>query len=301
MKKIFVVLSVALALTSCKNGKEEGFTPRYEAQAIELPGVHNARQLGGYVIGNKKIREDVLLRSGALAKASDEALAALRDRYKLALVADFRSSMERGAAPDREVDGAQNVWLPVLEKMVSGDGTASVMASLHLNKDNPSYAVGLLRQPDIQEALSASYDTIVFEEDHQHSYAAFLDSLVALPDGHAALWHCTHGKDRCGWGTAFVLAALGADRSLIVEDFVMSNIPYSKDIETLAAIAKAEAPEDELIEYIHLIRGVSKTYFEKTLDKIDARYGSIDNFLEQALELSSDEKRILRDKFLERR
>lgn len=64
----------------------------------------NARQLGGYVIGDKTVRKDVLLRSGALSEASDEALAALHDKYRLALVVDFRSSMERGAEPDRDVE-----------------------------------------------------------------------------------------------------------------------------------------------------------------------------------------------------
>lgn len=305
MKKIILALSAILTLASCKQGAETAISEadineRYVQQAIDLPGVPNARQLGGYAIGDKAVRMDVLLRSGALSKASDEAVAILRDKYKLALVADFRSSMERGNAPDRDVDGAQNAWLPVLEKMISREGASSVMASLHLNKDNPSYVVELLRQPAIQEALSSSYDAIVFDEDYHDSYAAFLDSLVALPDGRAALWHCSHGKDRCGWGTAFVLAALGADRSLIVDDFAMSNISYADDIEELAATARDEGQEDSLIEYIHLLRGVSVAFFEKTLDSIDARYGSIDNYLEQALCLTPEERQILKNKFLVR-
>ena len=157
------------------------------------------------------------------------------------------------------------------------------MDSLHFNKDNPSYIIGLLHRKDIQDALSDTYDAIVFDEDYHQSYAAFLDRLVALPEGRAALWHCTHGKDRCGWGTAFVLAALGADKSLIVDDFSKSNISYAQEIEELVAVARSEGSEDELIEYIHLLRGVSVAFFEKTLDAIDARYGSIDNFLEQEL------------------
>ena len=298
--KILALLVVVL-LASCANAPQGDNTPQYEEQVVELPGVSNARQLGGYIIGDKKVRMDLLLRSGNLSKASNETVATLHDKYKLALVADFRSSMERGKAPDRDVEGATNVWLPVLEKMISSEGAASVMASLHFNKDNPSNIIELLHRQDIQDALSATYDAIVFDEDYHQSYAAFLDRLVALPEGRAALWHCTHGKDRCGWGTAFVLAALGADRALIVDDFAMSNISYAQDIEDLASVARAEGSEDELIEYFHLLRGVSEVFFEKTLDAIDARYGSIDNFLEQELELSADEKRILRDKFLENR
>lgn len=69
-------MSAVLWLASCENVREND---------IDLPGVPNARQLGGYVIGDKKVRADVLLRSGSLAKASDEAIEALRDRYKLDL------------------------------------------------------------------------------------------------------------------------------------------------------------------------------------------------------------------------
>lgn len=298
MKKIFIILSAAMMLAACKTGTETGLSERYAQQAVELPGISNARQLGGYAIGDNKIRMDVLIRSGNLSKATDEAIATLHDKYKLAMVVDFRTSMERDNAPDRIVDGAQNVWLPVLEKVIVQEGKNSVMMALHLNKDNPSYVMELLQQPDIQKALGGSYDTIVFDEDYHQSYAAFLDSLVALPEGRAALWHCTHGKDRCGWGTAFVLAALGADRSLIVDDFAMSNFSYADDIEELASIAREQGREDELIEYILLLRGVSATYFEKTLDAIDARYGSIDNYLEEALDLTPEEKQTLRDKFL---
>ena len=168
--KILALLVVVL-LASCANAPQGDNTPQYEKQVVELPGVSNARQLGGYIIGDKKVRMDLLLRSGNLSKASDEAIASLRDKYRLSLAADFSKS----------------------------------------------------------------------------------------------------------------------------------NISYVQDIEELTAVARAEGSEDELIEYIHLLRGVSVPFFEKTLDAIDARYGSIDNFLEQELELSADEKRILRDKFLENR
>lgn len=185
-KAILLLLSAVVLLASCANPQQRDNSLQCEKQTIDLPGVHNARQLGGYVIGDKKIRMDLLLRSGTLAKASDEAISALHDKYKLALVADFRSSMERSKAPDRDVEDAINVWLPVLEKKISGEKVDTVMAALHFNMDNPSYTVELLRQQNIQDALSTSYDAIVFDEDCRQSFADFLDSLVALPEGRAA-------------------------------------------------------------------------------------------------------------------
>lgn len=298
IKKIIMLLSTTILLASCAKAPQKDYTPQYENQVIELPGVPNARQLGGYVIGDKKVRMDLLLRCGSLSNASDEAISALHDKYKLALIADFRTSMERSIAPDREVEDSQNIWLPVLEKMYDAWGSAAERTSSGTGIDDLSGTLAFLRLPEVKNALAGVYDAIVFDEDSRHSYTAFLDSLVALPEGRAALWHCSQGKDRCGWGTAFVLAALGADRSLIVEDFAMSNISYAKDIEALASVAKAEGAEDELIEYIHLLKGVSVAFFEKTLDVIDARYGSLDSFLEKELGLTANEKRILQNKFL---
>ena len=294
------VLSAIVLMASCSNNMQNNI-PQYENQVIELPGVSNARQLGGYTIGDKKVRMDLLLRSGSLANASEEAVATLHDKYKLALIADFRTSTERKNAPDREVEGVKNIWLPVLENEYGAwDSSSQSTSSIHRN-DDLSGTLAFLQLPAVKNVLAGIYDAMVFDADSRLSYAAFLDSLVALPEGRAALWHCTYGKDRCGWGTAFVLAALGADRSLIVEDFAMSNISYAKEIENLAAAARAEGVEEELIEYIHIIKGVSVAFFEKTLDAIDARYGSIDNFLEKELELSVEKRRNLQDKFLENR
>ena len=62
-----------------------------ERQLLGLSSVNNARQLGGYRIGGKRVRPDVLLRSGALARLSAEDAALLRDRYRVCCVYDLRS------------------------------------------------------------------------------------------------------------------------------------------------------------------------------------------------------------------
>ena len=40
----------------------------------------------------------------------------------------------------------------------------------------------------------------------------------------AVLWHCTEGKDRCGMTTALVLEALGVERTIIMEDYLKTNL-----------------------------------------------------------------------------
>lgn len=45
----------------------------------------------------------------------------------------------------------------------------------------------------------------------------------------------------------------------------------------------------------------SRVRRRRRYDVIDARYGSLDNFLEKELDLTADEKQILQNKFLENR
>ena len=91
-------------------------------QELDLPGVGNARELGGYAVGDKQIRSGVLLRTAGLDRATPEALNALQNRYRVRTVIDFRMSYERSLIPDPVIPGAENLHLPVLEQedMIAG-------------------------------------------------------------------------------------------------------------------------------------------------------------------------------------
>ena len=84
-------------------------------KGILLPGVGNARQLGGYRIKDKRIRDGVLIRSAALNQAAPEAVETLRNKYRIQSVIDFRMSSERQFQPDPAIPGSDNIHLPVLE------------------------------------------------------------------------------------------------------------------------------------------------------------------------------------------
>ena len=72
-------------------------------QGLPLAGVGNARQLGGYRIGDRRIRDGVLLRTADLNHITPEALEALRKKYRVQTVIDLRMSTERGRLPDPEI------------------------------------------------------------------------------------------------------------------------------------------------------------------------------------------------------
>ena len=81
--------------------------------------------------------------------------------------------------------------------------------------------------PMIQDMCTHMYDKIFFEEESQDVYRRFFADLMTVdPEDGAVLWHCTQGKDRAGSASAMLLAALGADRELIMADFCLSKDYY---------------------------------------------------------------------------
>lgn len=268
---------------------------------LKLTGVSNARQLGGYLIGDKHVKPDALLRTANLSTATEEDIELLEQTYKVALVFDFRSSYERSLSPDRELLDCENIWLPCLEKSVKGMDSRPQAdpAKKHSTEAMGAMILENLSQPMMKQLAEGMYQMIAFDEEVQAHYATFLQRLATLPEGRSALWHCSQGKDRAGCASAFLLAALGADRKLIVEDFARSNDNYRELVAKLVAAAKEKGHTDEEIEVIYALVGVSVPYFEQMLDMIDQRYGSIDNYLTTALKCDANLREQLRKRFLE--
>ena len=112
------------------------------------------------------------------------------------------------------------------------------------------------------------------------------------------LWHCSQGKDRAGWASAFLLAALGASRETIVEDFDLSNQSYARQAEALIAKIQGKDGSDGAVAFIRAMVGVSRENFEATLDLIDQRYGSLSGYIENQLGFSKEEQQQLKEKYL---
>ena len=267
-------------------------------RTIPFEGIENARELGGLVMPDgRSIRLGTLVRSGNLSKASDKDVAILKDRFRLTDVYDFRFEAEAAAAPDREMEGVRNTLLSTLPQVFI-DGfsagradTAQIQASGFLER-LAQYAF----DPRAQEMGRRLYPAIVMDPVSQQLYGAFLRGVLEADGG--VLWHCSQGKDRCGWGAAFVLAALGASRETIVEDFDLSNASYAAEVEAISQkVIEMGGGENELA-FIRAMVGVSKENFESTLDFIDSEFGSLSAYLEKALGFSAQDQAKLRSKLL---
>lgn len=269
---------------------------KYEEQSLKLNSVINARELGGYQIGNKKIRHGLLIRSGNLFQLSDEDKSILENKYKISLIFDLRTQLEVKREPDRELINSQIIQLPTIDPAVEQQNGAAVPKEAYFDWHN--FLINFIMTDKAESFAREMYPSFIRSEYTQLQYAVFLNKIINNSEG-AILWHCTQGKDRTGIGAAFILAALGADKDLILEDFDLSNAFYKPEIERFSKIVRENGGGDKECKIIESLIGVNTDYFSDTLDIIDKEYGSLSDYLINQLSLSEKEIKILQDRYLE--
>ncbi|MBQ7443727.1 MAG: tyrosine-protein phosphatase [Bacteroidaceae bacterium] len=270
----------------------------HSQRAIAFEGIENARDMGGLVMHDgQTLRTGMLIRSGSLAKATDSDVAVLKEKYRLTNVFDFRFEAEANTAPDRIIDGVSYTHLSTLPKALLEAFAAN--SPDKADTETTDMAAVLLKyalDPKVQTMARQLYPAIVTDSTAQRRYGAFLRGVLAAEGG--VLWHCSQGKDRAGWASAFLLAALGADRATIVEDFDLSNASYARAVEAMSAKVREMGGGDEAVAFIRAIVGVSRENFVAALDLIEQRYGSLAGYIEHQLGFSKAEQQQLRTKYL---
>ena len=267
-------------------------------RAIAYEEIENARDMGSLVMKDGKvIRTGMLVRSGNLSKATDSDVALLKEKYHLTDVFDFRFEAEANAAPDRIIDGVSYAHLSTLpQAFIQGFSSSRADTTNMDTRDMLAVLMKYAFDPKAQTMARQLYPAIVTDSTAQLYYGEFLRGVLNAKGG--ALWHCSQGKDRAGWASAFLLAALGASRETIVEDFDLSNQSYANKVEALSARVRDKEGGDEAVAFIHAMVGVSRENFETTLDLIDQRYGSLSQYIENQLGFKKEEQQQLRLKYL---
>ncbi len=264
---------------------------------ITFENIVNARDLGGMTgAGGKRVKQKCLLRTALLHDATDADIKRLRDEYHLRRIFDFRSMGEAEFLPDRQVEGAQYHSLPTIDMRAEQDTGRAIPQEAFL--DLEKHIVNYSFYPEVQQMAANMYSSLIRSEFSQLQYAAFLRLIVETPEG-AVLWHCFQGKDRTGWGAAYILSALGVEREAIIEDFDLSNRYYKPLVDRLNEEIALRGGGEEEMDVIQAFMGVSTKNFRRTLGIIDDEFGGMQTYLREQLFLTDDDIKLLQDRYLE--
>lgn len=264
-----------------------------QTQSIGLKTVANARELGGYrMTDGRTIRHGLLIRGGSLAYVSPTELDRLSGEFHIARVFDFRTSMEVKRSPDLIIEGAERIWLPAFDEEKMSMAKLALPEEAYANLG--IWLVSHASEQSVQDVARNMYSYMVSNEFTQIQYAGFFQNILNIVSG-AIYWHCSQGKDRTGLGAALLLAALGADRELIMTDFTISDEVYRKEVDSVSSMVSTE----EEREVVRTFVGVNPRYFAAALDLIERDYGSLTNYLKGPICLTDNDIATLRHRYLE--
>ncbi len=268
-------------------------------QGIFLPGIGNARELGGYPIGDRRIRHNILLRTSSLDQASPEVIRLLQEQYRLQAVVDFRMSNEQQKKPDPGVPGAELVHLPVLEmEDLTGEADPEQLAFYREHSEDRMALFQMVYEGGwISDQF---YLQFLLDPRGKEAYRGFFEVLMRREEGRAVLWHCTDGKDRAGCAAMLILSMLGADRELILRDYLLTNEYNSGVLNAIRErVSAAGMPEDKLDLLLFMSGGVQAKYMDQAIDGLIGNYGSVKGYLEQELGVDREMQRQLCEGMLE--
>jgi protein-tyrosine phosphatase len=264
------------------------------SRQISLPGLSNLRELGGLPAADgRRVKPNLLFRSGSLCAATPEATAALRS-HGVSRIIDLRTTQERLEDPSPAVPGAENVHLPVFREAAAGitrekeDGRNFLPALFPAMRQDANYSVYYLRN---------LYANFVLDEHVAAQYARFLDLVLDAPG--ATLWHCTAGKDRTGFGAALLLEILGAERDVIVQDYLATNACMAEENERVVANILRGQNAPELEAPLRSFFCADERFLAAVYDAADERYGSFAAFLREGLGVDDEKTARFRARFLE--
>ena len=263
-----------------------------ESQTLGLEKVENARQLGGYYTEDgRRVKENMLLRSGKLINATEDDIAKLTDTYNLGTIVDLRTTSEIEQAPKPTIDGVEDIHVPILDE----DSHSAAMTNIY-GSDPVDALIGMATDGTLSDDM---YITTITSESAKKGFAEFFQILLDNEEGKAVLWHCTGGKDRTGTAAVLLLSALGVDEDTILDDFALTNEFFKGKIDYMGAEAAKKTDDQEIIDGVRTLTGVSRDFMKKMIDSLTDEYGSVENFIIEALNVSKDAIVKLQDMSLE--
>ncbi len=251
--------------------------------------VKNFRDLGGIpAAGGKKVCYGKLYRSGHLGKIKPEVAEKLRDKNGLRTVVDLRAPAELSHKRDIVPNGVDYLHIPPLTDEQNPAVTRHT---------GPSILKKIMKvEGGARTYLSDTYRTMVSSEQSLEALREFFD--VLLEDDGAVLWHCTQGKDRTGVAAAAILLALGVDRDEIMRDYMRTNRTcFFKNFWIFIGVVLVTFSVRKA-HNLNLLLSSRRGFMRAAFDEIDKLWGGTEGFLHNALKLSDEDIRELREIYL---
>lgn len=246
--------------------------------------IDNFRDYGDYATqAGRRVRPGRLFRSahhGRASAADLERLAAL----DIGAVVDLRRPGERRDQPSRRPDG----WSGRVIEGGIDDGVEAPHITFLKTQD--------LTPASGRRFMQDTYRRLPFDAAHRDVFSRYFQALA--DQDRPVLIHCAAGKDRTGFLAALTHHLLGVSHDDMVEDYLLTNAAVDlagrapSIARQLHKMTGRVAADDAVVAFL----GVEAAYLDAALAEVEARHGSVEAYLRDALGVDA----VLRDRIVER-
>ncbi len=251
---------------------------------IPLESQPNFRDLGGYATADgQRTRFGQLYRSGNLDRLTDADRATIR-ALGIRTVIDFRSVSEAQADADFwQAQGARYMHLPI-----DPGNLASLFWEAMRTGDSS-------KLPD--DILAVNNELVIDEARDQYGE---LFNRLSDPSNLPLLFNCTHGKDRTGIAAVLTLLALGVASQDARADYLLSNVYREAENQAQLNALRESVKDKPEIDFSKLEAAfiLQSHHYTVILETAIQRYGSLDNYYHEGLEVSPQQICAIREHLL---
>lgn len=245
---------------------------------INVPGIQNFRDLGGYKSSatGKNVRWGMLYRSAQIDSLGCAARRELRN-IGVKTIIDFRTPEELNNYPQIQ-KGFNVVHIPI--------------ATGNMEKILQGIQEGRIKGDTINRIVERMNRDLVIN--YRNEYRKLFEVLLDC-NNYPAIIHCSSGKGRTGIASALVLAALGVNEDIIMQDYRLSN-DYFNIPKASRYAYKLPANSQEAITTVYTAK---EDFLNAAREAIERKYGDIPTYLEKGLGLTEENIKKLQKLMLE--
>ena len=225
-----------------------------------------------------KIKPGKLIKSSRLSKYKCKALG-------LKKIIDLRTPSEIKLNPDRYTSSTVYKNIPMFDMRLTG---------IEFSKNT------ILNELNDIRTIEEAYIEMVTNTKYVTNLSKIIKEIISSEE-FPVLYHCTQGKDRTGVTTYVLLSLLGFDKKTIIDDYLSikdmnrlkSNLAFlfvlvlKRNLKTAYKIKNFLLAEEKFIQ--------------AAIDAIEETYGTTDNYITNALNISEEEITTFKNKVLEKK